>query len=160
MSDIKPNFTIKKTTPNAVLFTVTSLESQAKREVFLTNHQPQAALPYAFAMDIFFNPGNYALYKSGAFTFTDNEAAVKAAVEAGVYFSETLDFEPAKDNTITEIVNILKSGNRSKIVSAIEKYGKDKMISVVSANLDGLTQGVINMLEPLLGVQLTLDKDE
>jgi hypothetical protein len=160
MSEIKPNFVIKKTTPNAVLFTVTSIESQAKREVFLTNRQPQAALPYAFAMDIFFNPGNYSLYKKGAFTFTDNEAAVRAAQEAGVYFSETLDFEPANDHTISDIVAILKGGNRAKIVGAIEKYGKDKMISVVSANLDDLTQGVINMLEPLLGVQLTLDKDE
>lgn len=154
------SFTIKKTTPNKVLFLLHSLSNpnQVKR-VVLTKKQPQVALPDDWALDIFFNSANFNLYKKGLITFDDNEAAVRAAAERGVYYDDKLSFTPAKDTDLDEIKTALFSGNRTKIEDAIERFGKDRVLEVATANADELTSAVTRVIEGIFKVQLTLNQE-
>ena len=70
---------------------------------------PQQVLPLDWALGIFLDNSIYNLYKEGTFTFNDNEGIVKAAIEAGVYFDETLDFTPVKEDVTPKILKVLKN---------------------------------------------------
>lgn len=154
------NFKIIKTTPADVLFELHPVSNYygLSRKIYLTNSVPQQSLPLDWALGVFQSPSVYELYKKGYFTFDNNEGIVKAAYEAGVYFDEKLDFEPAKENTVKEILSVLKSGVRSNINKVIEKYPKDTIVEVAKLNLGSLTQGVVSMLESALNIQLVLDE--
>ena len=95
--------------------------------------------------------------KKGIFTFNDNESLVKTAYEEGVYFDETLDFIPSKENDSHDILAILKKGNRSEIVSARDKYGSDKVKEIAIAHVNELTTAVVAMLENMYHIQLIAD---
>ena len=56
-----------------------------------------------------------------------------------------------------QILEIVKTVNRSKILKAIEQYGEDKVKTVVMNNVKDLTSGVIQMLEGIFKIQLTMD---
>ena len=101
----------------------------------------------------------YNLYKQGTFTFNDNEGVVKAAIEAGVYFDETLDFTPVKEDVTPKILKVLKSGVRADILKAIKDYGDDLVKNVVIQYANDLTTGVVGMLENHWHIQLTMDGD-
>ena len=90
-------------------------------------------------------------------TVNDVEALKAAAIEAGVYFGDELDFTPAKVDDTKQILGIVKTGNRSKILKAIEQYGEEKVKTVVMSNAKDLTSGVIQMLEGIFKIQLTMD---
>lgn len=159
MSEIK-TFTIKKTVPGSVLFTLSPMSNQAlKKEIYLTSRMPQQVLPLDWALGIFLDNSVYSLYKQGIFTFNDNDGIVKAAQEAGVYFDETLDFTPVKEDVTLKILKVLKSGVRADILKAIKDYGDDLVKNVVIQYANDLTTGVISMLENHWHIQLTMDGD-
>lgn len=150
-------FTIKKTTPGAVLFKVSPLSNPGlSREIYLTNRLPQQVLPLDWVLGIFIDNAAFSMYKKGLFTFTDNEGAIQAAQDAGVYFGE-IDFTPAKEDPTGPILRTLKSGIRGDILKAMQTYGDDVVKSVVIANVNQLTNGVLTMLENHWKMQLTLD---
>jgi hypothetical protein len=152
------NFTIIKTVPGTVLFTVHPISNPALgRIITLTDRNPKQALPTDWAMGVFANPGVYGLYKSKKFTFDDNDGAVKAAFELGVYFDDKLDFTPAKPNRADAIFATLNSGNRSAIMDIIESDGVDAVKSVAITRANELTTGVVKMLEQIFKIQLTVD---
>ena len=118
---------------------------------------PQQVLPLDWVLGIFLDSSLYGMYKKGIFTFNDNEGVVQAAREAGVYFDETLDFAPAKENNVAQILKVLKSGVRADILKTIKDNGDDLVKSVVIKHASDLTTGVIQMLETHWRVQLTMD---
>ena len=151
-------FKIIKTTPNQVMFILHSISNPSlSKLVRLTNRIPEQTVPVDWALDLFLNEENYQLFKSGCVTVNDVDALKAAAIEAGVYFGDELDFTPAKIEDPKEILSIIKTGNRSKILTAIEKYGEDKVKAVVTSNVKDLTSGVIQMLEGIFKIQLTMD---
>lgn len=153
-------FKIKKTIPGNVLFILHPLSNpMLTKEIYLTDRRPSQFLPLDWALGVFMDDGNYRLYKKGVFTFENNETLVKEAYEAGVYFDEKLDFTPVKDNNDKEILAVLKSGNRASIEKAINDFGKDLVIKVAAANVEGLSTGVVRMLESMLKVQLVIDNE-
>lgn len=156
MSEMK-TFTIKKTIPGSVLFTLSPLSNQSlKKEIYLTTRLPQQVLPEDWALGIFLDSSLYDMYKKGIFTFNDNKGIVEAARNAGVYFDEVLDFTPAEDNT-GKILKVLKSGVRSDILNTIKNYGDDLVKDVVIKYANDLTTGVVTMLENHWHIQLTMD---
>lgn len=157
MSDIK-QFILTKTSPSDVFFVISLISNPAvKREVYLTKQRPQQPLPAEYALSIVADPGLYTLYKKGYFTFNDNEGLAKLAYEQGYWFEPSFDFEPSSPKDVDLILSILKVGNRAKIEETIKKYGEDKVRDVAIANLSGLTQNVIMLLEKTFKVQLTMD---
>lgn len=159
MSEIK-TFTIKKTVPGSVLFTLSPLSNQGiRKEIYLTTRMPKQVLPLDWALGIFLDNSLYDMYKKGIFTFDNNEAIIEEARNAGVYFDEKLDFTPATEDSTEKILKVLKSGVRADILKAIKDYGDDLVKDVVVKYLDVLTNGVITMLENHWHIQLTLDGD-
>jgi hypothetical protein len=152
------NFTIIKTVPGTVLFSLHPISNPSlQRLIKLTAKNPKQALPVDWAMGVFADPGVYSLYESKAFTFDDNEGAVKMAFEQGVYFDDKLDFEPAPQDLTNVIFSILQGGNRAAILKSIEDYGNDLVKDVAIAKANDLTQSVIRMLENIFKIQLTID---
>ena len=157
MSDVK-TIKVTKTRPGSLLFILHPISNlQMSKEIYLTDRSPSQFIPLDWALGVFLDDGIYKLYKKGHFTFSDNEAVVKAAYEAGVYFDEALDFTPAKADNSDKILEILKSGNRKNIENAIQLYGEDVVKMVAFTNANNLTVNVVRMLEDLFKVQLTLD---
>lgn len=151
-------FKIIKTTPNQVMFILHSISNPSLNKlVRLTDRIPEQTVPVDWALDLFLNEENYQLFKKGCITVNDVEALKAAAIEAGVYFGDELDFTPAKVNDTKQILETVKTGNRSKILKAIEQYGEDKVKTVVMSNAKDLTSGVIQMLEGIFKIQLTMD---
>lgn len=152
------NFTIIKTVPGTVLFSLRPISNPSlQRLIKLTAKNPKQALPVDWAMGVFADPGVYSLYESKAFTFDDNEGAVKMAFKQGVYFDDKLDFEPAPQDLTNVIFSILQGGNRAAILKSIEDYGNDLVKDVAIAKANDLTQSVIRMLENIFKIQLTID---
>ena len=157
MSDIQA-VKITKTRPGNLLFILHPISNlQMSKEIYLTDRSPSMTLPLDWALGIFLDDGVYRLYQGGHFTFSDNDALVKAAYEAGVYFGEVLDFEPATSDNSGKILEILKAGNRKKIEDAMKLYGDDVVKAVTFAHASELSVNVVRMLEDLFKVQLTLD---
>lgn len=158
MSETMKTFTIKKTIPGSVLFTLSPLSNQSlKKEIYLTSRMPQQVLPVDWALGVFLDNTLYNMYKNGVFTFSDNEGVVQAAREAGVYFDEVLDFTPVKEDNTPKILKALKSGVRADILKTIKEYGDDLVKNVVVKYASDLTTGVIQMLENHWNIQLTMD---
>ena len=157
MSEMK-TFTIKKTIPGSVLFTLSPLSNQSlRKEIYLTSRMPQQVLPEDWALGIFLDSSLYDMYKKGVFTFNDNKGVVEAARQAGVYFDEVLDFTPAESDSTTKILKVLKGGVRADILKAIKDYGDSLVKDVVITHANDLTTGVITMLENYWHIQLTMD---
>ena len=153
-------FRMKKAIPGNLLIIVHPFSNpELKKEVYLTDRHPIQVLPLDWALGIFIDNGNYNMYKEGYFTFENNEDLAKAAYEAGAYFDDELDFTPVKEDLDTLILPELKSGNRARITSAIDKYGKEKVQIVASSHVGELNVNVVNMLESLLKVQLIMDNE-
>ena len=151
------NFTIKKTVPGTVLFSLSPISNQSlNKTIILTTRLPQQALPLDWALGVFLDTTLYNMYKKGIFTFNDNAALIKAASEAGVYFDTNDDFQPCENN-MPKIINALKSGVRADIMKVIKEYGDDLVRDVVVKYADELTTGVVTMLENHWGIQLTMD---
>lgn len=158
MSETQRTIKITKTRPGSLLFILHPISNlQMSKEIYLTDRSPSQILPLDWALGIFLDDGIYGLYRKGHFTFSDNDFVVKAAYENGVYFGESLDFEPATSDNSNAILDILKIGNRKKIEDAIKLYGDAVVKEVAFANVDALTVNVVHMLEDLFKVQLTLD---
>ena len=157
MSEMK-TFTIKKTIPGSVLFTLSPLSNQSlRKEIYLTSRMPQQVLPEDWALGIFLDSSLYDMYKKGIFTFNDNKGIVEAARQAGVYFDEVLDFTPAEPDSTAKILKVLKGGVRADILKAIKDYGDSLVRDVVITHANDLTTGVITMLENHWHIQLTMD---
>lgn len=157
MSEMK-TFTIKKTIPGSVLFTLSPLSNQSlKKEIYLTSRMPQQVLPEDWALGIFLDSSLYDMYKKGVFTFNNNKGVVEAARQAGVYFDEVLDFTPAESDSTAKILKVLKGGVRADILKAIKDYGDILVKDVVITHANDLTTGVISMLENHWHIQLTMD---
>ena len=160
MSEEKNSFILKKTTASEVFTHVSPMSNPSiSRVIHLTNRLPQQVLPVDWALGIFLDTSLYQMYKKGIFTFNDNEGIVQAAREAGVYFDETLDFTPVKEDVTPTILKALKSGVRADILKTIKDYGDDLVKNVVVKYADDLTTGVISMLENHWHIQLTMDGD-
>lgn len=158
MSDTMKTFTMKKTVPGSVLFTLSPLSNQTlKKEIYLTSRMPQQVLPLDWALGIFLDSSLYNMYKKGIFTFNDNAGIVQAAQEAGVYFDEALDFTPVSEDITGKILKVLKSGVRADIMKSIKDNGDDLVKDVVIKYAQDLTTGVITMLENHWHIQLTMD---
>ena len=151
-------YKMKKVIPGDLLIILHPLSNpMISREVFLTDRNPNQMLPLDWALGVFMDNGIYNMYKNGIFTFENNEALVKAAYEAGAYFDEALDFVPVKEDNSKIIFEILSSGNRAKIIKAIDDYGKESVLAVAVDKVESLSTGVVQLLESILKVQLTLD---
>lgn len=151
-------YKMKKVIPGDLLIVLHPLSNpMIGREVFLTDRNPNQMLPLDWALGVFMDNGIYNMYKNGMFTFENNEALVKAAYEAGAYFDETLDFVPVKEDNSKIIFEILSSGNRAKIIKAIDDYGKESVLAVAVDKVESLSTGVVQLLESILKVQLTMD---
>lgn len=156
MSDIK-SFILKKVVPGEVYMAISPMSNPTvTRAIHLTDRAPQQVLPLDWALGVVMDQGNYSLYKKGLITFDNNDALAKAAVENGVWF-DVLDFKPADEDQADKVLAIIKSGNRTNIKAAIEKYSKDFVADVASYHVDELTTAVVTMLENLLQTQLTVD---
>lgn len=152
------NYVLTKTTPNEVLFNLHPVSNMGlTRRIYLTKNNPKVALPEDWALGVFQDEGVYTMYKNGYFTFDDNESIAKAAYENGVYFDDKLDFEPASIDRDKIILEALHKGNRTEILSLVDKYGNGLVQDVAIANLGDLSQAVIKMLENILKVQLVVD---
>ena len=151
-------YKMKKVIPGDLLIILHPLSNpMIIREVFLTDSNPNQMLPLDWALGVFMDNGIYNMYKNGIFTFENNEALVKAAYEAGAYFDEALDFVPVKEDNSKIIFEILSSGNRAKIIKAIDDYGKESVLAVAVDKVESLSTGVVQLLESILKVQLTMD---
>lgn len=151
-------YKMKKVIPGDLLIMLHPLSNpMISREVFLTDRNPNQMLPLDWALGVFMDNGIYNMYKNGMFTFENNNALVKAAYEAGAYFDETLDFVPVKEDNSKIIFEILSSGNRAKIIKAIDDYGKESVLAVAVDKVESLSTGVVQLLESILKVQLTMD---
>ena len=151
-------YKMKKVIPGDLLIILHPLSNpMISREVFLTDRNPNQMLPLDWALGVFMDNGIYNMYKNGMFTFENNDALVKAAYEAGAYFDETLDFVPVKEDNSKIIFEILSSGNRAKIIKAIDDYGKESVLAVAVDKVESLSTGVVQLLESILKVQLTMD---
>ena len=151
-------YKMKKVIPGDLLIMLHPLSNpMISREVFLTDRNPNQMLPLDWALGVFMDNGIYNMYKNGMFTFENNEALVKAAYEAGAYFDETLDFVPVKEDNSKIIFEILSSGNRAKIIKAIDDYSKEAVLAVAVDKIESLSTGVVQLLESILKVQLTMD---
>ncbi len=156
----KTHFRMSKTIPGDVVIVLHSITNpNLERVVRLTQRNPHQNLPLDWALSVFIDNGLYHMYKEGIFTFDDNDLLVKLAYEKGVYFGEELDFTPSKVDYSEVIFAILSSGNRASIKKAIEEHGKEKVQKVAAIRANDLTQGVIQLLESMLGIQLVLDGD-
>ena len=152
-------YTIKKTRPGSVIFSLSPLSnSSLKKEIYLTNKRPQMNIPLDWALTVFVDNGLYALFKEGYFTFNNLDDLLQEARNAGVYFGDELDFTPAKEDSISKILNVLKAGKRPEILKAIDNYGKDLVQDVATTNLSSLSMSVVHLLEELWKIQLTLDE--
>lgn len=157
MSEINNSFILKKTTAGEVFTKVSPMSNPTvSRIIHLTDRVPQQVLPLDWALGFIIDQGNYSLYKKGYVTFDNNDALAKAAVDAGVWF-DTFDFTPVESDKVNIILSTLKSGNRTKILEVVEKYGKDEVATVASRNIDELTTAVVAMLENVLKIQLIID---
>lgn len=158
ISTEKRNFVLSKKVAGDVFFTISPASNPSvTRQIYLTNRIPKQSLPVDWALGVFMNPGVYEMYKKGVFTFDDNKAIQKIAQENGVYFDDyELDESETKDNS-TEILKVIKSGNRSKIANAINTYGKNVVKDITIANVSSLPSGIVSLLEELLGIQLTIN---
>lgn len=155
------NFTLRKTTPNDVIFYLSPINNvSVRRLVRLTNKAPQIALPEEWALGVLFNDGVYSLYKNGDISFDDNDMVFKRAFEKGVYFDDAPDFEPAKVSDLKDILAIVKAGNRKNIQDAIEKYGREKVLAIVTQNVGDLSTNLVAMLESIFKVQLVVADDD
>ena len=151
-------YKMKKVIPGDLLIILHPLSNpMISREVFLTDRNPNQMLPLDWALGVFMDNGIYNMYKNGIFTFENNEALVKAAYEAGAYFDEALDFVPVKEDNSKIIFEILSSGNRAKIIKAIDDYGKESVLAVAVDKVESFSTGVVQLLESILKVQLTMD---
>ena len=151
-------YKMKKVIPGDLLIILHPFSNpMISREVFLTDRNPNQMLPLDWALGVFMDNGIYNMYKNGIFTFENNEALVKAAYEAGAYFDEALDFVPVKEDNSKIIFEILSSGNRAKIIKAIDDYGKESVLAVAVDKVESLSTGVVQLLESILKVQLTMD---
>lgn len=151
-------YKMKKVIPGDLLIILHPLSNpMISREVFLTDRNPNQMLPLDWALGVFMDNGIYNMYKNGMFTFENNDALVKAAYEAGAYFDETLDFVPVKEDNSKIIFEILSSGNRAKIIKAIDDYSKEAVLAVAVDKVESLSTGVVQLLESILKVQLTMD---
>ena len=156
MSEVK-SFILKKTSAGDVFTFVSPMSNPSvKRVIHLTEHTPQQVLPEDWALGFLIDQGNYSLYRTGYVTFDDNERLAKTAVDAGVWF-EDFKFQPAEPDQTNKILDILKQGNRTNILQAIEKYGSDIVTEVASHNAESLTTAVVSMLENILKTQLVID---
>ncbi len=151
-------FKIIKTTPDQVMFVLHSVNNPSLNKlVRLTDRIPEQTVPVDWALDLFLNEENYQLFKNGCITVNDVQGLTEAAIKAGVYFGAELDFVPAKVEDSKQILAIVKSGTRSKILDAIKTYGEERVKTVVVSNVSELTSGVIQMLEGIFKIQLTMD---
>lgn len=151
-------YKMKKVIPGDLLIMLRPLSNpMISREIFLTDRNPNQMLPLDWALGVFMDNGIYNMYKNGMFTFENNEALVKAAYEAGAYFDEALDFVPVKEDNSKIIFEILSSGNRAKIIKAIDDYSKESVLAVAVDKVESLSTGVVQLLESILKVQLTMD---
>lgn len=149
---------IIKTVPGDVFFKLSPVSNQSLvKDIYLTERVPQQTLPIDWALGIFLDNSLYAMYKQGYFTFNDVDGLTHEAIEAGVFFDDALDFTPKAVNTEKDILAILKKGVRSEILKANDIYGIDNVKSVAIAHVSELTQGVIQLLESMFNVQLTMD---
>lgn len=152
-------YTIKKTRPGSVIFSLSPLSnSSLKKEIYLTNKRPQMNIPLDWALTVFVDNGLYALFKEGYFTFNNLDDLLQEARNAGVYFGDELDFTPAKEDSTSKILNVLKAGKRPEILKVIDNYGKDLVQDVATTNLSSLSMSVVHLLEELWKIQLTLDE--
>lgn len=157
ISNEKKNFVLSKNSPGDVFFILHPASNPTlAREISLNKRVQKQALPVDWALGVFLDPGIYTMYKKGIISFDDNEAIKKIAIDSGVYFDET-DFVEVPPNRDAEILSILSTGNREKIVKAIDTYGKDVVKDIVKANVSTLKSGIVTMLEKLLNIQLVLD---
>lgn len=159
MSDTteKSAFTIIKTTPGNVMIKLHAIDNPGfSRLVYLTNRAPRQVLPVNFALDVFADPGNFATYKQGLFTFDDNEAIKQIAIERSYYFDSDYDkLVPAKITQEEDINNIIKSGVRSKVIEACSKYGGELVKQTAINHVSEYTMSVIKMCEDIWHIQLT-----
>lgn len=157
---IVKNFVLVKTTPNDVLFRLHPIDNPSlTKKIHLTKAAPKVALPINWALGVFFSEEVYNMYRKGLFTFNDNEAIVKLAVEQGVYFDDTLDFIPAKPDDGKVIEDTLMKGNRANILNCIKTYGEDRVKEVAIAKVNTLPLTIVKMLENIFKVQLVMEED-
>ena len=150
-------FIVKKVVPGDVFTIISPMSNPSVTRVLqLTDRVPQQVLPADWALGFIMDQGNYSLYKNGYVTFDNNEGLSKLAIESGVWF-DAMDFTPAEADQSSKILEILKTGNRANIVSAIDKYGRDAVLGVATYNVEQLTTAVVSMLENLLKAQLVID---
>ena len=156
MSENK-NYKIIKTYAGTVSFLLHPISNPMRTlYVRLTDEHPVQPVPLDWALGVFADSGNYALYENKKITFDDNDDIVNEAFNAGVYFDDKLDFKPAAPDYSAKILDTLKAGSRQAIMKLIETEG-DNVKTVASTHINELTQGVIQMLEKALGIQLIVD---
>lgn len=155
-------FTIKKTKPGTIMFRLSPLsQPQISRVITLTDRVPQQTLPLDWCLGVFVDQSNFQMYKKGYFTFTDNQAAIQAAKDAGMFFDDMeVDFVPAEKDITPEILAILKRGVRTEIMGLVDKYGRDNIEKVATRSYSQLSTSVVTLLENILHVQLTMDGGE
>lgn len=151
-------FKMKKVIPGDLIIVLHPLSNpMLSRTIRLTDRNPNQMLPLDWALGVFMDNGIYNMYKKGIFTFDNPKALTQAAYEAGAYFDEDLDFVPVKEDNSKVIFEILSSGNRAKITKVIEDYGRELILNVAVSRVEDLSTGVVQLLESMLKVQLTMD---
>lgn len=162
MAEIK-NFVLRKNIPGSVLFKLSPVTGENITKVFnLTKRQSAINLPETWALAMFVDSGAYSLLKNGYVVFDNFPELLALAQERGYYFDSEFDkLIPATGKEDENILKVLKSGATGGIKDAINKYGKDRVIKVVQANLSSLSYAVISTLEKpeYLGLPLTVTEE-
>ena len=157
-SQIKYVKIIKTCPGNLVITIVNPLTRISQRLEFLSGKNEQLiSLEWAAYVYSDSASGVYKMYKDGYFTFDHPEIVKKAAEDAGVLMGD-IDFEPKPASYTSDIVAVLKKGDKIAIDGYINTpKGADDVIQIANEHLGELTKSTIEYLEKKLKISLIVD---
>ena len=162
MSEERKFYTIRKTTPSHLIFSISSFDDPNKKiTIDLTGLKPERRIAKEFAFGLLTDPSVLDLFRRKYFTIVEGKEFLKDATEAGAYFDDDelnqLVSNPAVDPTQELLTAFSKASFSNKYDEYEKKFGKDVILDVAAKNKDKLPLWTVQFLEKKLGVQLTLD---
>ena len=162
MSEERKFYTIRKTTPNRLIFTVASFEDPNKKiTIDLTRLRPERRIAKEFAFGLLTDPSLLDLFRSKSFTIIEGKDFLTAATEAGAYFEDDelneLVTKPANDPTNDILAAFGKASLQNKYDELEKKYSREVLLDVAAKYANTLPMSTLRFLETKLKVQLIED---
>ena len=145
-----------KNVKGGLCLTIPSYDSSVAERVFdIPYNQQEVRVPRTYALGIFVNPTLQRMYEEGYFSVEPRKEFEADVAE--------LNSTPASQKVkVVEdgvIVEALKRGNRVKIKEILSQgvVNKDNVITLARENVSDISLSMLEFLEKLLGVELTVD---